>query len=120
MKKLLFIIIPILAIALSGCESNTYEDIQDNTPVNGPLTYQQHIKPIISANCIACHREGGSASFRPLGSYAELKDAIQNTDLLERIQKQNGEQGLMPQTGRMPQASIDRILEWNIQGLLEN
>lgn len=110
----------IMVIALYSCESNTYEDLQDNPVVEGDVTYEQHVKPIIEANCLSCHGSGGISSFRPLGTYAELKDAVQNTNLLDRIQRQNGEPGLMPQTGRMPQANIDLILEWNMDGLLEN
>lgn len=61
-----------------------------------------------------------TASFRPLTTYMEVKAAIENTDLLERIQRQNGQPGLMPQTGRMPMNNIDVILEWNMDGLPEN
>ncbi len=113
-------ILPILAIALFSCESNTYEDLEEDIMFNGPVTYNQHIKPIVSANCMSCHGTGGTASFRPLGTYADMKEAVQNTDLLDRIQRQNGEPGIMPQTGRMPQGTINMVLQWNADGLLEN
>lgn len=115
-----YIAVPLFATALFGCESNTYEDLQEDSEVTGPVTYEQHIKPIINANCLSCHGAGGVSSFRPLGTYTELKDAVQNTDLLDRIQRQNGEPGQMPQTGRMPQDRIDLILQWNSEGLMEN
>ncbi|MGQ2983014.1 c-type cytochrome [Flavobacterium sp.] len=121
MKRIMkYMAVPALAMALLSCESNTYEDLQDNPVVEGNVTYEQHVKPIIAANCLSCHGDGGVSSFRPLGTYAELKDAIQNTNLLDRIQRQNGEPGLMPQTGRMPQSNINMIVEWNMDGLLEN
>ena len=66
------------------------------------------------------HTPGGNAGFRPLTTYAEVKDAVQNTDLLDRIQRQNGENGIMPSTGRMSQNNINLILQWNANGLLEN
>lgn len=117
-KYTLFILVA--AAAFASCESHTYEDIQDDTVIVGNVTYDAHVKTIIDNNCISCHADGGSASFRPLTTYSEVKDAVENTDLLDRIQRQNGEDGLMPQTGRMAQSKIDVILQWNTDGLLEN
>jgi hypothetical protein len=46
---------------------------------------------------------------------------VLTTNLLERIQKQNGDPDQMPKTGgRLPQNKIDLILRWNDEGLLEN
>lgn len=118
MKK--YIILPLLAVGLLSCESHTYEDIEDTAPVTDTVTYNANAKSIIDANCVSCHADGGAASFRPLTTYAEVKDAVENAGLLDRIQRQNGEDGIMPQTGRMPQNNIDIILQWNADGLLEN
>jgi hypothetical protein len=115
-----YIMASFFIMALCSCESNTYEDLLENEVIEGDVTYEQHIKPIITANCLSCHGEGGVSAFRPLGTYADLKDAVQNTNLLDRIQRQNGEPGQMPQTGRMPQYKIDLILQWNADGLIEN
>lgn len=119
MKKT-YILFPIMLAALASCESTTYEEIQDNTPIEGNVTYNANVKAIIEANCISCHNAGGTASFRPLGTYAEVVDAVQNAGLLNRIQLQNSEAGVMPQSGRMAQGTIDIILQWNEDGLLEN
>ncbi|MFP9097459.1 cytochrome c [Flavobacterium sp. RHBU_24] len=115
-----YILFPILLVALASCESTTYEDIQDNTVIDGDVTYNANVKTIIDANCVSCHTPGGSASFRPLSTYTQVKDAVENAGLLDRIQRQNGEDGAMPQSGRMPQSTIDIILEWENDGLLEN
>lgn len=103
-----------------ACDSNTYEDLEEPTTVDGPVTYQNTVKAIVDANCIRCHSPGGVSSFRPLTTYQEVKDAVQNTNLLDRIQRQNGETGQMPQTGRMPQDKINLILQWRADGLPEN
>lgn len=114
-------ILPMLSIiALASCESVTYDEIQDDTLFQGDVTYNANVKTIINANCVSCHSAGGTASFRPLGTYAEVVDAVQNAGLLDRIQRQNGEDGVMPQSGRMPQNNIDVIVQWNTDGLLEN
>jgi len=110
----------IIIAALFSCESVTYEELENTEPISGTITYNDHIKQVVEANCISCHSEGGLSGFRPLGTYTQLKEAVLTTNLLERIQKQNGEQGQMPQTGRMPQSNINLILQWNEDGLLEN
>lgn len=109
-----------LAALSISCDSHTYEELRGPEVITGQVSYTQHIQPIIQANCLSCHGSGGISSFRPLGTYAELKDAVMNTNLLDRIQRQNGEPGQMPQTGRMPQDKIDLILVWNAGGLPEN
>jgi hypothetical protein len=49
----------------------------------------------------------------PLTTYAEVKDAILNRGLLNRISLAQGTPGMMPNGGqRLPQATIDKIFEW--------
>lgn len=118
MKKL--IILLLVSVAIYSCESSTYQDIEaDTVPVTGNVTYNGNAKAIIDANCVSCHSAGGPASFRPLTNYNEVRAAVLNTNLLSRIQLQNGEVGIMPQGGRMSQANINLILQWNTDGLLE-
>lgn len=120
MKAKLFLAIGLVVTALYSCDSHTYEEVEEETIVVERVTYTANIKSIIDLQCTSCHAEGRTASFRPLTTYAEVKDAIENAGLLQRIQLENGEPGVMPQGGRMPQGRIDLILQWNEQGLLEN
>lgn len=132
MKKL--IALTILLAALTSCsDSDTYQDIETppvttTPPVTGTpgpepvvtTSYSKNVKSIVDANCIGCHQAGRSAGFRPLTTYAEVKAAVETAGLLNRIQLQSGQQGIMPQAGRMSQANIDVILKWNTDGLKEN
>jgi len=118
MRKYLFLMLTVLV--LSSCESTTYEDLQESAIIGSDINYTNDIQPIIASNCLSCHSGGGVSSFRPLGTYTQLKEAILTTNLLDRIQRQNGEQGQMPQTGRMSQSNINLILQWNANGLPEN
>ena len=132
MKKLIALTI-LLAVFTSCSDSDTYQDIETppvtitppvtGTPGTDPVvvaSYSKNVKPIIDANCIGCHQAGRSAGFRPLTTYAEVKVAVENAGLLNRIQLQTGQQGIMPQAGRMSQANIDVIVKWNTDGLKEN
>ncbi len=59
--KILLIAVPV--IVLAGC---SYEE---------PVSYSQEVKPIITANCLACHEEGGAgyeASGFGMASYDDL------------------------------------------------
>ena len=118
MKK--YIYLSGLALILCNCDSNSYESIEGPDVTVDKITYTANVKSIIDGNCIVCHSSGGMASFRPFNTYAQIKEAVQTTNLLDRIQRQNGETGQMPKTGRMPQQKIDVILQWNRDGLLEN
>jgi uncharacterized membrane protein len=127
MKKT--IALTILLVSLASCsDSDTYQDISTppTTPGTGTpppattISYTKNVKSIIDGNCISCHSSGRSASFRPLTTYAEVKAAVESAGLLGRIQLQSGQQGLMPQGGRMSQTNIDLIVKWNTDGLKEN
>lgn len=134
MKKT--IVLTILMAVLASCsDSDTFQDIETppetGTPPTNPtdptnpttptaLTYNKDVKSIIDANCISCHASGRSAAFRPLTTFAQVKAAVESAGLLSRIQLQNGQQGIMPQGGRMSQANIDVIVKWNTDGLKEN
>jgi mono/diheme cytochrome c family protein len=115
MKK--YIYLSGIILSLYGCESNTYESLEEPTVVVGTVTYATNVKSIIDQNCIGCHASGGQLI--PLTTYAEVKDALLNKKLLDRIQLQNGASGQMPKAGRMAQDKINTILQWNTDGLLE-
>ena len=118
MKKYMYV--SSFIVILISCDSNTYESLEEPIITGELVTYDADVKSIINENCIFCHSPGGQASFRPLTTYSEVVNAIQNTDFLDRIQRQNGESGQMPQAGRMPQEKINVILQWNDTGLTEN
>ncbi|SHL34065.1 hypothetical protein [Flavobacterium chilense] len=115
MKK--YIYLSGIILSLCACESNTYESLQEPTVIVEKVTYNANVKAIVDANCIACHNSG--SKLLPLETYAQVKDALVNTNFLVRIQQQNGTPGQMPRAGRMPQDKINTILQWNTDGLLE-
>ena len=120
MKARIYFGITILVTALYSCDSHTYEEIEEEVIIEGDVTYDANVKSIIDSDCVSCHSDGNVAAFRPLTNYNEVKEAVETAGLLDRIQMQSSEPGVMPQTGRMPQSKIDVILQWNEDGLLEN
>ena len=116
MKKYIYLF-GIIA-SLYSCESTTYESLEEPTVIVDKVTYTANVKSIIDQNCIGCHASGGSLI--PLETYSDVKEALLNKNLLDRIQRQNGTPGQMPKAGRMAQDKINTILQWNTDGLLEN
>ncbi len=116
-------IFPMLVFAsfLMSCSNDNPDTLMEDMPNDGTITYQQNVKSIINNNCISCHaatpRNGAPMS---LVTYDQVKNAIQNRGLLNRISLENGNSLLMPQGGpRLPQATIDIIVQWQKDGLLE-
>ena len=119
-KTLLVLGYCVLSIA---CTSNTYDDVSDanNEPPPDLVTYQQ-VKPIIDNACLNCHANPPqNAAPMPLVSYQNVREAVLNRNLINRISLPESNGALMPPGGpRLPQASIDLMVEWVNDGLLEN
>ena len=117
MKKLIFIFV----IILSSCSADHEEDLVDQPPIETTITYDQHIKSIISNNCISCHSDPPTnGATIPLTTYTFVKNAVLNNQLIERIKSQ--QPGFrMPIGGpSLPQNLIELIEQWEADGLLEN
>lgn len=115
-------IVPLYAIliVLFGCTNASENDLIDQTELPESVTYQNDVKPIIDNNCIVCHANPPvNGAPMPLLSYSNVKDAVQNRGLLDRISSQDLA-FLMPFGGpRLPQNLIDTIIQWEADGLLE-
>jgi mono/diheme cytochrome c family protein len=110
----------ILVLAFSSCTDSSPDDLIDSQPID-EITYTSTVKSIINNNCIQCHgttpTNGASNS---LTTYENVRDAVLNNDLIDRISRSEGTSGAMPLGGpRLPQASIDIIVQWNDEGLVE-
>ena len=99
-------------LILAGCVNDSTDDLIGTT--DGNITYTGNIQHIVETNCYFCHgstpQNGAPMS---MTSYEAVKEAVINRNLIGKISKQNGEDGLMPFGGqRLPQATIDQIIAW--------
>jgi hypothetical protein len=119
MKKRELTII-IVSILLFSCSNNSEDDLIIPDSIITTKTYTNSVKSIVDANCISCHAAipvfGAPMS---LITYAQVKEALLNRGLLDRISRANGAPGLMPTNSRLPQQTIDVVVQWNLDGLLE-
>ena len=113
MKKIIYISGLVLLVA--SCESNTYEEISDNTPITNVVKYESDVKAIIENNCISCHSATNSI---PFTNYNQVAAKIDN--IINRIQRPSGDPLKMPQGGSLSQNQIDIFIKWKADGLIEN
>lgn len=107
-------------ILFVSCTNDSSNDLIEIIEID-QTTYTNTVKSIIDNNCIACHSETPQfGAPMPLVTYEQVKDAVLNRGLLDRISRDQGASGMMPFGGtRLPQAVIDQVFEWNAQGLNE-
>ena len=109
-------------LMVSSCSDSTYDDIQANEDTNSDLVTYQDVKPIIDNNCLNCHSNPPiNNAPTSLTTYNEVKNAVLEGDLIGRISRNDGTNGLMPQGGpRLSQNLIDTVIQWEQDALLEN
>lgn len=115
------LILAMISICIYNCANDSEDDLIETTPIPNFVTYNDDIKTVIDNNCLTCHgntpTNGASIS---LVTYANVKSAIQNNNLISKING-NGPGSLMPLGGpKLPQNLIDLIEKWETDGLLEN
>lgn len=92
--------------------------MNDLIKIPDTVTYTNSVKAIIDANCIGCHGNSNPLANLSLTNYNQVKAEID--DVIDRIERAQGAQGMMPQSGtRLPQSSIDIIKKWRDDGLIE-
>jgi hypothetical protein len=107
-----------MALFLS-CSNNSTDDLI--TINSATVTYNSQVKNIIETNCLFCHSSPPS-NFAPmqLTTYEDVKNAVLNRGLIDRISRDQGAPGMMPNGGtRLPQALINQIITWQNEGFAE-
>ena len=103
-------------LLLSFLFSCTYETVSE-CEVDSP-SFDICIDPIIENNCFSCHSYGGSSSSLHLYGYDDVINAIDNHNLLIRINADDG--SVMPPSGKLSNADIDIINNWVNSGKQNN
>lgn len=118
MKKSNLILLAVITIFCS-CSNDSTNDLVNPIPDN--ISYSKDVKPIIDANCIPCHNNPPvNGAPMSLLTKLQIQDAIVNRGLIDRISRDQGAPGMMPNGGtRLPQNSIDIIKKWQTDGFME-
>jgi uncharacterized membrane protein len=117
MKSNNFVVIAILFLLSTSCTNDSESDLM-NPNTAATITYTNSIKSIIDNNCIFCHGNTPSnGAPMSLTTYQNVKDAVTNRGLIDRISKAQDASGMMPYGGaRLPQNNIDEVIAWKNTG----
>lgn len=108
MKKLSILSIFLLLYGNSSCSSDS--ETIDPPNNNSKVTYTGTVQAIIDGSCISCHGNPlASGAPMTLLTAEEVKEAIENRDLIGRI-----ENGNMPPAGNqdLTAAQIQAVKDW--------
>jgi len=105
-----------------GCSTSTIDDVTEPIIIEQELVTYQDVKFVFETICTQCHSNPTqNGAPMPLVTFQDVRNAVLNRPLLDRISREEGASGAMPLGGpRLPQNAIDLILQWNEDGLLEN
>ena len=108
-----------MVILMYNCTTNTIDegDITDLPPIEETVTYDADVSPIITNNCIGCHSGPNANAGLDLSSYANVRGAAEQGNLVNRI---NNGSNPMPPTGILPPETRQIIDQWIADGYLEN
>ncbi|MEO1031136.1 MAG: hypothetical protein AAFX55_07010 [Bacteroidota bacterium] len=116
-----YLIYFLVIACFASCSYNNEDDLTEDIIIEDVVTYDDNIKAIIDTNCILCHSNPPvNGAPMPLTTFENVRDAVENRDLIERIS--TTDIGfVMPLGGpRLPQNLIDLVIQWEEEGLLEN
>jgi mono/diheme cytochrome c family protein len=100
-------------VVFTSCTTDSISDLTEPTNLN-EVTYTSSVKSIIDSNCIVCHGDiPTNGAPMSLTTYENVKEAVLNRNLLDRISRTEGTSGAMPLGGpRLPQNDINAITTW--------
>jgi hypothetical protein len=83
------------------------------------FTYAAIIQPILSTNCVGCHKPGSLGGNIDLSSYSLVKTQVDNGKLVGSITQVTGYKP-MPQSGKLRDCEITQIKSWVDAGAPNN
>ena len=99
MVKLVIRILPVALVYFFGCENNVADD-PDQDPTDCSVVeayYEESVAPILTQNCIGCHSGSSPSGGLNLDDYTSVRGGM--GDVLDRVNREEGSSGFMPQVG---------------------
>lgn len=110
----------VCSFIMSGCYYDVEETLYNGGCPERVATYDATVAEIIDNNCTACHSGPNADAGLSLTTYAEVRDAALNGNLMNRIQLPGTNPASMPPSGELGHCKIERIQAWIDAGTPEN
>jgi hypothetical protein len=120
MKQIISITSLMSLLFLTSCTSTSPDDLTEEIASGTVVKYDIQVAPIIQSQCLSCHNGPNANGGLRLENFTQVRESAQNGSLIDRITRSAGDPQVMPLSGRMPQATINIILQWQTDGFLEN
>jgi hypothetical protein len=114
-----FALLALLGLSSVACTNDSAADLIGFEPIPEQVSYAMDVKSIIDNNCTNCHGVSPvSGSNLSLTTYGEVRNAVLNNGLINRLNLPEGNSLLMPQGGpKLPQTVINLVEKWEQDGL---
>lgn len=113
-----------MLMILAACYYDNREDMLSEFPEpdcdTTVVQYTADIQPILQTNCYGCHNSSAASGGLNLTIYSNVKTAIDNGRLLDRITRQAGTSGAMPPGSPLGNCDINKIKAWANQDAPNN
>lgn len=118
-NKDLYLLIALTFMLLASCTEEDSISLSDpnQNQNSGTVTYTVNVKSIIDGNCVSCHGASNPSAGFNISTYANSKNSI--NAIIDRVDLQTGQPGVMPPSGRMPESKIQILKDWQTQGLIQ-
>jgi cytochrome c peroxidase len=107
-------------VFISSCTSTSPDDLTEELAAGTVVKYDTQVAPIIQSQCLSCHNGQNANGGLRLENFTQVRNSAQSGSLIDRITRDASDPLLMPLGRRLPQATINIILQWQADGFLEN
>jgi len=83
------------------------------------VSFSEDILPVFNFHCKSCHSGAQPAGNLMLTNHEEIEAEIGN-NIIDRINRDNSDNLLMPPAGKLDDCVIEKIIAWKNQGSLNN
>jgi Planctomycete cytochrome C/WD domain, G-beta repeat len=119
-----------IALCVSLCDLCAFVVPSFGADPKAKLTYDQHVLPILTANCIGCHKGESAKGGLDLSTYTKLKEGGASGEVVKpgdpegsrlyRLTAHKEQPYMPPKMPIIAKEQLDTLASWIQQGALEN